>query len=118
MDGAPPFRIRPSKGAQLVLRGEVLPAETAVVIPQTDDGRLAFLVPWSSRVILGTTDDRYDGGLDTAAASEADVTILLRPANRVLRQQIAVNDGLGIYAGLRSLVERGGLPEERHRALA
>src|SRR5207249_1254917 len=37
MDGAPPFRIRPSKGAHLVLRGQVLPSETAVVIPQTDD---------------------------------------------------------------------------------
>ena len=116
MDGAPPFRIRPSKGAHLVLRGQVLPSETAVVIPQTDDGRLAFLVPWSGRVILGTTDDRYDGGLDTAAASEADVTFLLRQANRVLRQQIDVSDVLGIYAGLRPLVEGGGssgdLPRE------
>src|SRR2546430_2219540 len=83
---------------------------------RTDDVRLAFRVPWSGRVILGTTDDRYDGGLDTAAASEADVTFLLRQANRVLRQQIDVSDVLGIYAGLRPLVEGGGssadLPRE------
>src|SRR3989441_4683316 len=116
MDGPPSFRIRPSKGVHLVLQGQVLPAETAVLIPQTDDGRLAFLVPWSGRVILGTTDDRYDGQIDAPAATEADVAFLLRQANRVLRQGVEAADGLGGYAGLRPLVEGGGqsadLPRE------
>src|SRR2546422_5433198 len=107
MDGPPQFRIRPSKGVHLVLQGRVLPAETAVLIPQTDDGRLAFLVPWSGRVILGTTDDRYDGQIDAPAATEADVAFLLRQANRVLRQAVEAADVLGVYAGLRPLVEGG-----------
>jgi len=107
MDGPPQFRIRPSKGVHLVLQGEVLPAETAVLIPQTDDGRLAFLVPWSGRVILGTTDDSYDGQIDAPAATEADVAFLLRQANRVLRQAVEAADVLGVYAGLRPLVEAG-----------
>src|SRR3989475_5159532 len=108
MDGPPQFRIRPSKGVHLVLQGEVLPAETAVLIPQTDDGRLAFLVPWSGRVILGTTDDSYDGQIDAPAATEADVAFLLRQANRALRQGVGASDGLGGYAGVRPLVDEGG----------
>lgn len=116
LDGPPPFRIRPSKGVHLVLRGEVLPAQTGVVIPQTDDGRLAFLVPWSGRVILGTTDDRYDGELDAAAANGADVAFLLRQANRILSRQMTAADVLGMFAGLRPLVEgtgsSGDLPRE------
>jgi len=116
MDGPPQFRIRPSKGVHLVLQGQVLPAETAVLIPQTDDGRLAFLVPWSGRVILGTTDDRYDGEIDAPAATEAEVAFLLRQANRVLRQAVEAADVLGVYAGLRPLVEGGSqsadLPRE------
>lgn len=106
--GLPSFRIRPSKGVHLVLRRQVLPAETALVIPETDDGRLAFLVPWSARVILGTTDDHYDGPIDAPVAGDGDVAYLLRHANRYLRRQITPADIIGVFAGLRPLVEDGG----------
>ena len=115
MEGPPPFRIRPSKGVHLVLPRQVLPSDTAVVIPQTDDGRLAFLVPWSGRVILGTTDDSYDGQIDAPVATEADVAFLLRHANRVLRRRVDAADVLGIYTGLRPLVQGGGQPADLPR---
>src|SRR3989441_2778401 len=41
------------------------------------------------------------------AATEADVAFLLRQANRVLRQAVEAADVLGVYAGLRPLVEAG-----------
>lgn len=104
LDAPPPFRIRPSKGVHLVLRADRLGSDTALVIPETDDGRLAFLVPWCGRVILGTTDDAYAGPLETPSADAHDVAYLLRHANRYLSRRIDPADVLGVYAGLRPLL--------------
>ncbi|MGH2426345.1 MAG: glycerol-3-phosphate dehydrogenase/oxidase, partial [bacterium] len=62
LSGDAPFHIQHSKGTHLVL-DLPLAATSALVIPETDDGRLAFLVPWRDRWILGTTDESYDGNL-------------------------------------------------------
>lgn len=116
MSGPPPFRIRPSRGVHLVLRPRALPAETALVIPETEDGRLAFLVPWSGRVLLGTTDDAYDGPIEAVRATPEDVAYLLRQADRYLRQRVERSDIVGLYAGVRPLIEGGNqsadLPRE------
>lgn len=115
MSGSPPFRIRPSKGVHLVLRPRVLPDATALVIPETEDGRLAFLVPWSGRVLLGTTDDAYDGPIETVHATPEDVAYLLRQADRYLRQRVERADIVGLYAGVRPLVEGGNLSADLPR---
>ena len=105
LDGLPPFHIRHSKGVHLVLRRlDLLSSEMAVVIPETDDGRLAFLVPWAGRMILGTTDDPYEGPLDAPAAVADEVTYLLDHANRYLQQALTRDDIVGIFAGIRSLI--------------
>lgn len=116
MNGASPFRIRSSRGVHLVLRPRVLPTATALVIPETEDGRLAFLVPWSGRVLLGTTDDAYDGPIEAAHATPEDVAFLLRQADRYLKQRVERSDIVGLYAGVRPLIEGGNqsadLPRE------
>ena len=53
--GAPTL-IAPSQGAHIVLDRSFLPGETAVMVPKTDDGRVLFAIPWSGRVLVGTTD--------------------------------------------------------------
>jgi glycerol-3-phosphate dehydrogenase len=108
MDGAPPFRIRHSKGAHLVLRPDAVSTRMAIVIPETDDGRLAFIVPWAGRFVLGTTDDAYDGDLTAPAATTEDVTYLLDHANRYLRRPLSHGDITGTYAGIRALVAAAG----------
>src|SRR3990170_1378822 len=49
LDGAPSFRVRHSNGTHLVLRAGAVGTSLALVIPETDDGRLAFIVPWAGR---------------------------------------------------------------------
>jgi glycerol-3-phosphate dehydrogenase len=127
--GPPAFHLRPSKGVHLVLRREVLgraalpgegrghppgpprppglrDGEMALILPETEDGRIAFLVPWAGRVLLGTTDDPYTGPLDRPAASASEVAFLLRHARRFLAR---VDDShvVGVFAGLRPLLEAG-----------
>ncbi len=104
LDGDPPFQIRPSKGVHLVLKRDVLRSETAVVIPETDDRRVAFLIPWRGRVILGTTDDAYNGPLESPITEATDIAYLLTHANRYLQRPLATADLVGVFAGLRPLI--------------
>lgn len=104
MDGAPPFRIRHSKGVHLVLRPGAVRTSMAIVIPETDDGRLAFIVPWAGRLVLGTTDDAYAGNLEHPVATPADIAYLLDHANRYLVRPLRHQDVTGTYAGIRPLV--------------
>src|SRR3989304_3113601 len=64
LDGPPPFRLQHSVGTHLVLRRGAVRTSMAVVIPETDDGRIAFIVPWAGRFVLGTTDLPYTGDQD------------------------------------------------------
>ncbi len=52
---APPS-IVPSRGTHVVLRGDFLPTEYAILIPETDDGRVLFAIPWLGSTLIGTTD--------------------------------------------------------------
>jgi len=105
MDAPPEFRITAGKGIHLVLRPGAVSLNSALVIPETDDGRLAFLVPWiGGRIMLGTTDDRYDGPLDAPTAKAEEIAYLLDHANRYLNRQLSRADVVGIFAGLRPLI--------------
>jgi glycerol-3-phosphate dehydrogenase len=104
MGGSPAFHIRHSKGVHLVLRPGALRGSMAIVIPETDDGRLAFIVPWADRWVLGTTDDAYAGDLDAVGATAADVAYLLDHANRYLTRPLEAADITGTFAGIRPLV--------------
>lgn len=105
MDAPPDFRITPGKGIHLVLRPGAVALRAALLIPETDDGRVAFLVPWiGSRIVLGTTDDRYDGPLEAPAARPDEVAYLLDHASRYLMHPLGPADVVGTFAGLRPLI--------------
>lgn len=106
LDGTrPAFRLKHAKGVHLVVdRARAGLHETAVVIPETSDGRLAFLVPWGRRVILGTTDEAYSGDLVHPVAEPGEVRYLIEHANHVLNTGLTTADVIGAYAGLRPLI--------------
>ncbi|MDR7583392.1 MAG: glycerol-3-phosphate dehydrogenase/oxidase [Armatimonadota bacterium] len=106
LDGHVPFRIRHSKGVHLVLAPDAVRARAALVIPETDDGRLAFLVPWGGRFVLGTTDTPYEADLDSPQVTPDEVAYLLEHASRYLRAPVGVQRATAAYAGIRPLVGR------------
>jgi len=107
LSGAPDaFRIERSKGVHLVLAAPP-GLQHALVIPETDDGRLAFAVPWRGRLILGTTDDPYAGDPEAAVTTTAEAEYLLEHLNRYVTQPARLDDVIAAYAGLRPLVRRG-----------
>ena len=97
--------VTPAKGVHLVFSRETLPmGEDAVVLPETDDGRLLFLIPWQERVIVGTTDTA-GGDVDAPTTTDEDVAYLLDHCRRYLRVALRREDILSTYAGYRPLIQ-------------
>ncbi len=108
------IQIEPSKGVHLVLRREDLNiGDSAIVLPETEDKRILFIVPWKSRVIYGTTDTGT-GDLDHPVATKADITYLLKYLNRYLNVNLSEDDIISTYAGYRPLVK----PRNKNSATA
>src|SRR6266700_4492952 len=100
--------IEPSKGIHLVVaRERVNISTTAVVLPETDDGRILYVIPWEARAIIGTTDTGT-GDLDDPQASPADIAYLLKHVNDYLEVNLTHDDILSVYAGYRPLVKSRG----------
>jgi glycerol-3-phosphate dehydrogenase len=104
-DPAPTIQIEPSKGVHLVLSREQLRlSDHAIVLPETEDKRVLFIVPWQSRAIFGTTDTGT-GDLDHPRATQDDIDYLLKYLNRYLSVHISQDDIISTYAGYRPLVK-------------
>lgn len=100
----PLVKIEPSKGVHLVLSREQLQlGNDAIVLPETDDKRILFIVPWESRAIFGTTDTG-SGDLEHPAATQNDISYLLHHLNRYLSVHLTEDDIISVYAGYRPLV--------------
>ncbi|GLV59116.1 glycerol-3-phosphate dehydrogenase [Dictyobacter sp. S3.2.2.5] len=101
----PELLVEPSKGVHLVLSREQLQlGNDAIVLPETEDKRILFIVPWESRAIYGTTDTGT-GDLNHPTASQDDISYLLKYLNRYLTVRVDEYDIISTYAGYRPLVK-------------
>jgi glycerol-3-phosphate dehydrogenase len=100
----PPFRVRMSKGVHVLVPRERVRLDVGLII-RTEKSVL-FVIPWDRHWIIGTTDTPWDH--DPAArpaATRADVDYLLAHVNSVLRDPLTADDVVGVYAGLRPLLD-------------
>jgi len=96
--------LTPSQGIHLVLDAEFLPGDTALLIPETADGRVMFAIPWQGKVLLGTTDTPRDDLPAVPLPFEQEVDFLLRTAAGVLARAPQRGDIRSAFAGLRPLL--------------
>ncbi|MFI6601019.1 FAD-dependent oxidoreductase [Nonomuraea sp. NPDC050536] len=97
-DAAPSIRL--SKGAHLVMRrGE--PWKAALTIP-IDKYRVSFAIPWEDHLLLGTTDEAYEGDPAQVRATDADIAQILDEAGHAV-QGLNKDDLTYAFAGLRVL---------------
>jgi glycerol-3-phosphate dehydrogenase len=98
------LHIAPSKGAHLVFTRERLGlGDEAIVLPETDDGRIIFIVPWLARAIVGTTDTATSLAAPPVAEQD-DIAYLLNHMNRYLREPVTTADVISTFAGYRPLL--------------
>jgi len=100
-------RMRPSKGAHILLPLEVFPTKDALLVPKTEDGRVLFAVPWNDRLLVGTTDEEVSVNAELVV-TKADVEYMLRTLNQYLARPVTPDEIVSGFAGARPLVGSEG----------
>ncbi len=125
-------RLRPTKGAHIVLSRDTLPLDHAVVMSSPVDGRVMFAIPWRGATVVGTTDtdvrpapaEDASTAADRVFADREDVEYLLASIHHYFPGiRVGLDDVVGTWAGLRPLVaprpkdgvERGLTPSQVSR---
>ena len=98
--------IRPSKGVHLSIAAEDLPIKSALAFP-VGDGRILFAIPWHGYVIVGTTDDDFQGDIAAPGCSDDEAEELVRCVNGFFHLQLGPAAVLSRWAGVRPLVSDG-----------
>ncbi|MEU9196455.1 glycerol-3-phosphate dehydrogenase/oxidase [Streptomyces hundungensis] len=94
--------IRLSKGAHLVLK-RTAPWKAALATP-IDKYRITFALPWEDMLLLGTTDEEFEGDPADVKVTEADTAQILDEAAFSIRDQQLSRDLITYsFAGLRVL---------------
>src|SRR5229473_5597111 len=100
-------RMRPSKGAHILLPLDVFPTNDALLVPKTEDGRVLFAVPWNGRLLVGTTDEEVSPDAELLV-TKADVEYMLRQLNQYLARPVTPDEIVSGFAGARPLVGSEG----------
>jgi glycerol-3-phosphate dehydrogenase len=100
-------RIRPSRGTHVTLSTDQLDIGTAACIVPAGGERTIFALPWYGRVLVGTTDNDYEGDIDRVPPSDDDVEYLLDALNAYFGTDVAPSELTGAYAGVRPLISSG-----------
>lgn len=96
--------IQCAQGVHIVLDREFMPGETAIMVPETEDGRVLFAVPWHNKVIVGTTDTPVEKPDLEPVALKEEIDFILDHAAKYLIKNPERKDVKSVFAGLRPLV--------------
>lgn len=97
-------RIKPSKGVHIVIPKKYFAGEKALLIPKTKDGRLVFVIPFQSEIMIGTTDTKYDNLNEEPLLNNSEIDYLLETAERYLKAIPNKNEIKSGFGGIRPLI--------------
>lgn len=97
------FRVHASKGVHIVVPKDCLDCEAALCF--VTEKSVLFVIPWGNYWIIGTTDTDWQLDLADPAPTRADIDYILEHVNAKVSRQITYRDIVGVYAGLRPLLE-------------
>ena len=97
------LRVLTSKGIHVVVPKEAIDAQTGIFL-RTEKSVL-FIIPWPRYWVIGTTDTPWSEDPSKPVATAADIDYVLEHANEVLSRPLTRDDIIGVYAGLRPLLQ-------------
>ena len=99
-----PYGIRLIKGSHIVVPR--VHSEKQSYILQNEDNRIVFVIPWMDDFsIIGTTDVEYKGDPKNVKIEESEIDYLLKIYNSYFKKQLARNDVVWTYSGVRPLCD-------------
>jgi glycerol-3-phosphate dehydrogenase len=87
-----------------LLAGNLLKTNTGLLIPETRDGRVIFVLPYGDYLLAGTTDEEVTLTEKDFGPTRHDVDYILEYVNEYLDIHAGGNDVLAGFGGLRPLV--------------
>ncbi|HEY3613824.1 MAG TPA: glycerol-3-phosphate dehydrogenase/oxidase [Gaiellales bacterium] len=116
-DPAAPRSLRFAKGAHVVVRLDE-PWDAALTTPLAG-GRVQFANPWEGALLVGTTDEPYEGDPSALTASEADIAQIVRESRASIEPGVVEHDRiLSSFAGVRVLPQgEGETPSARRETV-
>ncbi len=92
-----------TKGTHLVV-GPFPGAPEAAMYYESDDGRPMMVIPWLGMYLIGSTDKRFHGDLDTVSADEEELDYILYETNKVFPDSGLTRESIHYwYTGVRPL---------------
>ena len=117
--GPNPLHLLASKGVHLVFSAEQVRVKSAVVVPSgAHDRRRIFIIPWGGQVVVGTTDDVYEGSIDAPSVDRRDAEYCCAAVNDAFGLELTPADAVGAWAGLRPLPRADAEPGGRSDTLS
>lgn len=95
--------VRPSKGVHIMVPRSAIDIPSGILM-RTEKSVL-FVIPWGNHWLIGDTDTDWPLDPDTVVASRTDLDYLLGKVNSVLTRDLTHDDVVGVFAGLRPLVQ-------------
>jgi glycerol-3-phosphate dehydrogenase len=102
-NAAAPGILSISTGIHIVLDKRFAPPDTGLLIPETDDGRVLFVLPWQNHALIGTTDEAAELS-EHPRPRQTEIDYLLRHVSRYFNLQVDRADIKAVWSGLRPLV--------------
>ena len=92
-----------TKGTHLAIKRPEAPIDTSVYF-ESDDARPMMVIPWRDMVLIGSTDKRFEGNLDTLSADQEEIDYILYETNKMFPTWSVTEDDVHYwYTGLRPL---------------
>lgn len=101
-------RIRVSRGVHILLPKHLMNSHSALLIPQTKDGRVLFAIPYQKHLLVGTTDDEAALTEQEFGPTAGEVNYLLHHINEYLDVNASPLQVVAGFGGLRPLVMAAG----------
>ncbi len=101
-----------TRGTHIVVELDTPLGHNAVFSTAKSDGRVLFAVSQGSLLLIGTTDERFEGDPGAIRPTSADIDYLLTEARELMPGREITRDKIRYaYAGLRPLQKVAGGPE-------
>lgn len=101
-----------TRGTHIVVELDEPPGRDAVFSTARSDGRVFFAVPQGELLLIGTTDERFEGDPGAIRPSAEDIGYLLDEARALMPGRDITRERIRYaYAGLRPLQKVAGGPE-------
>jgi glycerol-3-phosphate dehydrogenase len=93
-----------SSGVHIVISKDFLFSDEALLIPNTSDGRIIFILPYLNHCLIGTTDNKciYDENIN---AKDEEIEYLLNEVNKYFIKSLKKDDILSAWSGIRPLIK-------------